>query len=393
MTARRSILLISCACLSACAKPEPPPAAHIAVSETVKHFAPGLQIGQTLSQSTVFVRNHRWVPHAGVVGVPPRRMFQEARVFPGDVARAAASMDPDAFVHAVELVNDGSHERMLVMPDLAIAFRAIPKHGCLAPLDSGGPYRSVTYWLAPGEAGGAAVLEEWGDTPMESHQRVLWSLFVWGGPFRSAETFFAPFTPGFCERGDPPAAPPGIERTLAAVEALQQAFAQTVRGVRQSVVEARAYEMSNVNPLDPCMFGTTAAATRRWELDGVTLELPTDLEEEEGYGEAERRAMRQYTWRGPDGTRVTIRPGPDTVYEHGVGGSLVAHCTEPTGARIRDIDLFNLSVGYPDLRVNAKFPARDAGLTFEGIARTRERQEQLLRAAHSIQVSRSWRAP
>jgi hypothetical protein len=100
--------------------------------------------------------------------------------------------------------------------------------------------------------------------------------------------------------------------------------------------------------------------------------------------------MGQHGWRASDGTRVTIRTGPDTLYDHGVGGTLTGHCTEAVGGRARDIDLFNLSYGNPDLRVTAHFPLRGAGLTFQGIARSRERQEQLLRAAHSIRITSRW---
>lgn len=385
----RPTLVLWCACLAACAKPEPPPA-HVAVSATIEHFAPGIAIGQPLSQSMVFVRGHRWVQHAGLVGGPPRRMFREIRVFPDSATRAAAAADSNALVHSVELVNDGTTDRVRVMSDLAIAFRGVPRQGCLSPLDPEGRYRSVTYWQAPGDAGGAAVIEEWGDTPLAEGDRVLWSLFVWGGPLRGTSTFMAPFTPNFCERGIGSAPPRALEATVAAVEALQQAFSDSVRGVRRAVAEMRASEMSNENPLDPCMAGVGAGSTRRWELDGASIDLPADLEEEEGYGAAERRAMRRFDWRAADGTRVTIRSGPAAVYDHAAGGSLVAHCTERTGGRARDIDLFNLSASYPDLRVIAKFPAAGAGLTFEGIARSRERQEQMLRAAHSIRISSGW---
>jgi hypothetical protein len=389
MTACRSILLIPLAWAAACAKPEPP-AAHIAVRETVKHFAPGLEIGQPLAQSTNFVRGHRWVQHAGLVGVPPRQMFREVRLFPDSAARMASVMDADAFVEAVELVNDGGGDRVSIMSDLAIAFRNVPQHGCLGPLDSAGLYRSVTYWTAPADAGGAAILEEWGDTAIESHQRVLWSLFVWGGPFRGARTLHGPFTPGFCERGEPPITPAGVRRTAEVVEGLQRAFGDSVRGVRQTVVDAKAYEMSNANPLDACMAGVASGPTKVWDLGGASIELPADMEEDEGYGVSQRRTMGQYGWRAQDGTRVTIRTGPDAVYEHGVGGTLTGHCTEQLGERARDIDLFNLSSSYPDLRVSAKFPRRGAGLNFEGIARSRERQEQLLRAAHSIRITSRW---
>jgi hypothetical protein len=388
MTPRRSIFLLACASIVACAQPEPP-AVHRAVSATIEHFAPGLAIGQTLAQSAAVLGNDRWVQHAGLVGIAPRKTFAQARVYPDSAARAGARMNPEALVHAVELANDGSTDRVGVMSDLAIAFRGVPKQGCLVPVEPEGLFRSVTYWVAPGDAGGAAILEEWGDKAIASHQKVLWSLFVWGGPLRNTETFLGAFEPGFCDRDVAPIVLPAMTRTVAAVEALQQAFGDSVRGLRQGVVDAAERERLNERPLDACMTSASSVPVRRWELDGLSIELPTDMEAEHDATVARRGGGMVYAWRTPDGTRASIRTGPDSVYEHEVGGTLVSHCTEPAGGRARDIDLIKMELGFTQRHVKARFPRANAGLTFEGIAGSREREEQLLRAAHSIQITSS----
>ena len=367
---------------AACNRPEPPPAVHRAVSATVEHFNPGLAIGQPLSVAVTHIGPHRWVQHAGIVGKPRRVIFDAIRIYTDSAARAQGAMNPDAYVHAVELANDGRDDRIAVMSDLAIAFRGVPKQACLVSQDPEAPSYNVDYWTTPNDAGGAAVLTEWMGRPLAEGDRLHWSLFVWSGPLKNTETFLAPFSPGWCESGLDVPTPKSVEATVAAVDELRHAFSDSVRGGYRAQAAEVAQVQAAIDATDACMIPMASSPTSTFAGSGFTVDLPVDFTPDRS---------RPNTWRAPDGAEVNVSPGPSTLLPHSAGGgsTIKSHCANPINGQTADVDLSDL--GYGTSRTGYLVMATFVGggrrsLTFRGTARTNARRLELLRAAYSMQI-------
>ena len=365
----------------ACNKPEPPPPVHRAVSATVEHFNPGLAFGQPLGEAVRNIGPSVWVQHAGIVGKARQRSWQGIRIYTDSVTRAKAKMDSSAFVGFVELVSDGKADRVAVMSDLAIAFRGVPKKGCLIMDDAEGAMRNVEYWTTPTDQGGAAIISEYGDKPLAEGDNVHWSLFMWSGPFKGGETFLLPFEGRMCDGTNAAPMPAGLQRTAERIAFLQRSFSDSVRGAFQ-VQQAAAEQLAKVDDAtDACMMPVAGSPTTTHSMGSYSIELPSDFTRDES---------RPAAWRAADRSEVSITSGPSRIVPHAAGGSISSHCENPINGRTVDVDLIDVMsgttrVGY---RVQAQY-AGAGGVTFAGEARTQARRLELIRAAYSIRIGGS----
>lgn len=366
---------------AACNKPEPPPPVHRAVSATLDHFNPGLAFGQPLGEALRNIGPSVWVQHAGIVGKARQRSWNGIRIYPDSATRAKPALDSSAYVRFVELVSDGKADRVGVMSDLAIAFRSVPKQGCLVLDDAEGIMRSVEYWTTPTDQGGAAVITEWGTAPLAEGDRLQWSLYIWSGPFGGSETFLLPFASRACDGTNSPLMPRGMERTAERVAFLQRSFADSVRGAYR-VKLAAAEELAQVeDATDACMIPVAGSPTTTHGMGGYSIELPSDFT---------RDSSRAAAWKAADRAEVSITAGPSRIVPHTAGGEITSHCENPINGRTADVDLIDVMsgttrVGY---RVQAQMPGA-GGLTFTGEARTQARRLELIRAAYSIRLGGS----
>jgi hypothetical protein len=174
------------------------------VSATVEHYAPGtgIKIGDEVRASKAKLQAVRWVRHVGFIGGLSAGDFTQARLYVAPRDRDRATGMDNARIDAVELVSiDGEH-MVTVMSDVAIAFRGIPKDGCIVPEAEGMPHRRVQFWTTPKNRGGVAILSEWTtkDRPRNTPSAgvAVWSLYAWAGPFEGSKTLRARFDPHNC---------------------------------------------------------------------------------------------------------------------------------------------------------------------------------------------------
>ena len=350
---------------------------HRAVSATVAHFAPGLDLSKSLGQNASRLSNRRWLQHAGVVGMAPRGLFVQARLYPAPEARAKAELQNDAPVRVIELVADNSSNDVSVQMDLAIAFRGVPKEGCLL-LRSGDArqLRTVRYWNAPKGAGGVAVVSDFvTGTP-------VWSLIAWTGPFNGTETLMAPFEPRPCDGGNDPIALSNVARSVDAVAALQLGFADSVERVRTGVETARRREFANADAPDACEVPGPTVETTRHRLAGFSIELPADF--------LLVRSSPPYEWRAPDNS-VVAAGFAERILSAGTGGSYKSHCETTISGRKAVIRIFNFSAYSPEMGVTTAFPKDNVtDLTVDAVGPSQERQRQFLRAAYSIEIDHAY---
>ena len=350
---------------------------HRAVSATVDHFAPGLSLSTPVKQNAPRLGGNRWVQHVGLVGTAPRGLFVQARLYPELEARNEPSLQGDAPVRVIELLADNSSNDISVMSDLMIAFRGIPKEGCvLVRRGETQQLRQVRYWAAPKGAGGVAVVSDF------NTQTPVWSLVAWSGPFNGTETLMAPFEPRQCDGGNEPIAMPNVAKNVAAVSALQIAFSDSVHGVRTGAEDARHRELTNADAPDACVVPEQTVETTRYRLSGYSIEVPSDF--------VLVRKTSPHEWRAPDNSMIGVgiaKRSHTTV----TGGNYKSSCETTIGGRRAIVSVVNLGATIPELGVTTAFPMFPEDFVFDASGPTQARQRQLLRAAYSIQIDPDFR--
>ena len=170
------------------------------VSATIDHFSPGLAVAKPAKESLRALIGARWVRDVGYVGAISGDRFAQARLYVESGERSRATGRDRAVVEAVELVSVSGKDMAGVMSDLGIAFRGVPKDGCLVPADDAMPYRRVQYWTTRADRGGVAILSEWStkDRATPGQGVAVWSLYAWAGPFQGTRTLRARFDPRTC---------------------------------------------------------------------------------------------------------------------------------------------------------------------------------------------------
>src|SRR5688500_8799803 len=350
---------------------------HRAVSATVEHFAPGLSLSTPVRQNAARMGSTRWVQHVGLIGDAPRGLFVQARLYPDPEARQKPQLQGDAPVRAIELLADNSSNEISVMSDLAIAFRGIPKEGCVRLRNGDVEHlRQVRYWAAPGSAGGVAVLSDFNKSP------VTMSLLAWSGAFNGTETLMAPFEARQCDGGNEPIAMPNIARSVDAVSALQIAFSDSVRGVISGIETTRQRELTNADAPDACVPPEQTVQTKRYRLAGFSIEVPSDF--------VLVRGTSPHEWRAPDNSMIAVGIAKRS-HSTAVGGNYKSSCDTTTGGRRAIVGVVNLGSNIPELGVTTAFPMFPEDFVFDAVGPSQERQRQLLRAAYSIQIDPDFR--
>jgi hypothetical protein len=169
------------------------------VSATIDHFAPGVAIGKTMSESRKKVYDARWVQHLGYVGELDSPEFALIRLAPAGDARHKPRADDRALVESVEFVSVRGDAQPKTMLDMGIVFRSSPKDGCIIPSTDDMPYRRVQYWTTKTDRGGVALITDWTFTSQTSTAGIaVWSMVAWAGPFKGSQSLLAHFDPRSC---------------------------------------------------------------------------------------------------------------------------------------------------------------------------------------------------
>ncbi|MDB4906568.1 MAG: hypothetical protein JWO05_1352 [Gemmatimonadetes bacterium] len=173
------------------------------IAATVEHYAPGVAIGTSVRRSTKRLTGMRYVRYVGFVGTLPRNNdgFGQVRLLLSPTDRAKPIGDEDARVDAVEVVGNSGSDQAMVMTDLAMLFRGMPKDGCIAPATEETPYRRVQYWTTANNRGGVALITDWitPGNPGAGNGVAVWSLLAWSGAFDGSKTLRAGFDPRSCQ--------------------------------------------------------------------------------------------------------------------------------------------------------------------------------------------------
>ena len=164
------------------------------VSATISHFAPGVAIGKTMSESRKKVYDARWVQHLGYVGEINSYEFALIRLAAAGKARHKPFADDRALVESVEFVSVNGGAEAKTMLDVGTVFRSSPKDGCIIPSRDDMPYRRVQYWTTKADRGGVALISDWTFTSETSTAGIaVWSMVAWAGPFKGSESLLAHF--------------------------------------------------------------------------------------------------------------------------------------------------------------------------------------------------------
>ncbi|HET9423954.1 MAG TPA: hypothetical protein VFO55_01175 [Gemmatimonadaceae bacterium] len=372
------------------------PAVPLAVSATVDHFAKGLVLGEPISMSAAKVAGARWQPNAGYVGSAPGAAFTQAVLLPSLEERAKATPNGKARLQAIELTAAGSHNMVNTLSDLAIAFRGVPKQGCISL--SNGESRLVQYWIGQQDAGGVAVISDMGNMQGDTARATgAWSLFAWAGPFKGSETLAAAFDARPCDGTPRGTSTSTVVATARTMEALSLAFRDSIRGF-VAAVEATDYaNRRNTDAPNACEVPVTGSPTTRLTVHTFSIELPSDfvvLDQAKWDAEAVRSGSSRYEFVGSDGSTVSVESINPRERHRGGLGLISSECDAVILERKAHFDVGNASVAVPKLTVGAAYDSYPhATLSFVGVAKTQERQRELLAAAYSIRLTSNWERP
>ena len=363
----------------------------LAVSATVDHFAKGLVLGDPLPVGVKKLGAAGWRQHVGFVGPAPTAGFVQAVLFPSLKDRAKILAPAEARIEAVELTAANGANLTQTLSDLSIAFRGIPKQGCIRQRN--GDYRLVQYWLGREDGGGVAVLSDMGDMSGSDTTRATgsWALFAWAGPFKGAETLSAAFEPAACSGSGNPPLPENLVAAATALEAITVAFRDSVRGVDVAAEQHQIREYTNADAPNACDIPGFSGPTTAHHLVPFTIDLPSDLiiqDQAKWDGEFARSGVVRYEWIASDGSRVEVG-GVESMRLRGEIGGVKSECDTDIGGRKVRIAVGNATTGsLPRLTAGATYdasPRLDIGMV--GIGASQQRQRDFLAAARSIRIN------
>lgn len=363
----------------------------LAVSATVDHFAKGLVLGEPLPVGAKKLGAAGWRQHVGFVGPAPGGGFVQAILFPSLKDRAKILAPAEGKIEAVELTAATGSNLTQTLSDLSIAFRGVPKQGCIRQRN--GDYRLVQYWLGRDDGGGVAVITDMGDMSGSDTTRATgsWSLFAWAGPFKGAETLSAAFEPAACAGSGNPPLPENLVAAATALEAITVAFRDSVRGVDVAAEQHQIREYTNADAPNACDMPAFSGPTTVHHLVPFTIELPSDLiikDQSKWDGEFARSGVVRYEWSASDGSRVEVESVGSMQLRGEIGG-ISSQCDLDVGGRKVRVAVGNATTGnLPRLTAGATYeanPRLDIGMV--GIGASQQRQRDFLAAARSIRIN------
>jgi hypothetical protein len=126
----------------------------------------------------------------------------------------------------------------------------------------------------------------------------------------------------------------------------------------------------------------------------VTVHLPTDFKlvnEKDIERQIKNSGYARFEWVGDDGSTVSVYGENSSSVHSGWTGLVTSECNLDIAGRRAHFDIANASVGRPDRVVHAIIDASpQLSLVFLAHARSIERQKELLRAAHTVNVGPLW---
>jgi hypothetical protein len=187
------------------------PSVPLPVSVVIGQFAPGVEIGKSVTDARHGVAAMTYVRHLGFVGVPNSHGpnmpdggtidFAQVRLLIDEPSRTQVNPNPARTrVDAVEVVTANRGAQTLLNELFTGMLRRAPREGCLHTADPS-RLRTVQIWTTPNERGGFAMTSDYRRGRIGyAADPGLTNLLAFVGKFQGARTLRADYSDANCSQ-------------------------------------------------------------------------------------------------------------------------------------------------------------------------------------------------